>query len=565
MLRTCSTAALLAALAGFAFALPQDDAAAAGPSFQVQARLRIDAARAQRVRLFREVVGRLQAAGLRKDEGWEREEFYTDSLSGQMPARGLAALRRDPAVSAAIAIPANYQAPEAGALVRLYLLTDFGPDGQREAAGKARAALANLGFRESVGYDHDSHRQLLGRLPLARLEALLGDALQIEIPVVPATGSLKSMKQHLVKLAEVLPEPGELPPAAMESAVPPAGLPQGKVHPDLRRAISEAGEGGAGQKLRVEVILRDVPTGPVTAARLGVLGLGLEIQGQVGPMLFATLPAGNVTKLASLADVSGIRLPQPARYVAWPSDFTSVSRTPAAVESSPARWLRQGGNNVVAVVAADFSGWEEEVGKELPKNTKLIDLTPELSADLESAAPPAPGDFGVKLAKEVAAALPGTDLLLVRVDSASPFQVTEIARVTSGQLWLTGAFAQRLEEITTERARLVARKEYLQVRRRIALNNFGLEGDDKEAREAYMKEQAQFDEDSKALGAKDARALAFRAATKQLAGVGSVVVGLAWDVVLPRPPGKEPPAGTEETPAVAPPLSLEGAPERAAG
>jgi hypothetical protein len=507
----------------------------AGPKYQVRVRLRLDAGRSQRVKLFRDVVARLKAAGMVKDQGLDGEEFFGDAISGTLGRGGLPALRRDPAVLAAVAVPADYQPAEGGALVRLHLLTDFGPEQQREVADKVRSLLAPLGFKESVGYDHDHHRQLLGRMPPGALDALLGDGFQAEVPVVPASGSLKSMKLNLVKLAVVLAEPAELPPAAAEAGPPPAELPLAKLHPDLRRLLS--GDNNPNKPVRVEIVLSDEPAEGRAPAELRNPSLGLAIDGVLGNVVYGTILAGNLASLASWTGISDIRLPQPGRPFTLPCDFTAITRQPVGVEDSPARWIRGGKGGKVLVIAADFGNWEAERGQGLPRQTTLVDLTAELSPDLKPAPLQAGDGLGLALALDVARKLDGADLILVRIDPAAPFQAAEVARVLAGKLWLTGAFRQRLTEIRDERARLAARKDLLDVKRRLSLRNFGLDGDDKAARDAFKKEEAAFNQDSAVLTEKDNRAIAFRQATKQLLGAGTVIVGLDWDAGYALTPG----------------------------
>lgn len=500
--------------------------AVGGTLYQVKMRLRLDANRSQRVKLFRELVARLKAAGFNKDPGLEGEEFYGDLISGTVRSNGLMALRRETAIDAAVAIPEGYQAPETGALVRLYLLPAFGPQQQRELADKVRGILGPLGFKEAVGYHHDQHRQLVGRLPSGSLENLLTDACRADVPVVPASGSLRSIKQSLIKLAVVLAEPADLPPAAAEAGPPAAELPVAKIHPDLRRLLgNEAGD----KPLRLEIVLCDEPKDGRLPAELRDESLGLRVDGLLGNVVYGTLPAGNVASLVRWSGISDIRLPQVSQSVGPPCDYTAISRQPVEVEAKPDRWLRAGPGAKVLLLAAEFGDWQAEVGRGLPAGTRLIDLTAELSPDLKPAEMISGQKAGLDLALDIARHLQGGELILVRIDPAAPFQVAEVARVLNGKLWQTGAFTQRLTEISEERARLAARKSQIDVKRRLALRNFGLEGDDKAARDAFRQEEAKYVQDLAALNDKDQRALAFRRAVQTLHGASTVLVGLEWD------------------------------------
>lgn len=516
---------LVLTLSPWLFVQAKEDAEG-GTQYQVKMRLRLDANRSQRVKLFRELVARLKAAGFHKDPGLEGEEFYSDMISGTVRSIGLPALRREGVIDVALAIPEGYQAPETGALVRFYLLPAFGPQQQRELADKVRGILGPLGFKEAVGYYHDQHRQLVGRIPSGNLEKLLTDACRADIPIVPASGSLRSIKQSLIKLAVVLAEPADLPPALAEAGPPAAELPLAKIHPDLRRLLgNEAGE----KPLRLEIVLRDEPRDGRLPAELQDESLGLKVDGLLGNVVYGTLSAGNVASVARWSGISDIRLPQVSQPVSPPCDYTAISRQPLEVEAKPDRWLRAGPGAKVLLLAAEFGDWQAEVGRGLPKETRLVDLTAELSPDLKPAEVIAGQNAGLALALALAGQLQGAELILVRVDPAAPFQVAEVARVLNGKLWQTGAFTQRLTEIREERARLAARKGQIDVKRRLALRNFGLEGDEKAARDAFRQEEAKYVHDLAALNDKDQRALAFRRTAQTLQGANSVIVGLEWD------------------------------------
>jgi hypothetical protein len=524
---------LLLALSPWLYVLAEGDSEGS-PLYQVKMRLRLDANRSQRVKLFRELVARLKAAGFNKDPGLEGEEFYGDMISGSVRSNGLAALRREAVIDVALAIPEGYQAPETGALVRLYLLPAFGPQQQREIAEKVRTILGPLGFKEAVGYHHDQHRQLVGRLPSGNLETLLTDVSRADVPVVPASGSLRSIKQSLIKLAVVMAEPADLPPATAEAGPPAAELPLAKIHPNLRRLLgNDAGD----KPLRLEIVLRDEPRDGRLPAELRDDSLGLKVDGLFGNVVYGTLPAGNVAGVARWSGISDVRLPQVSEPVGPPCDYTAITRLPMEVEAKPDRWLRAGPGAKVLLLAAEFGNWQAEVGRGLPAGTRLIDLTAELSPDLQPAEVIAGHNAGLSLALELAQHLQGAELILVRVDPAAPFQVAEVARVLNGKLWQSGAFAQRLTEIRDQRARLAARKSQIDVKRRLALRNFGLEGDEKAARDAFRQEEAKYFQDLAALNDKDQRALAFRRMVQTLQGADSVVVGLVWDPGYALAPG----------------------------
>jgi hypothetical protein len=102
----------------------------------------------------------------------------------------------------------------------------------------------------------------------------------------------------------------------------------------------------------------------------------------------------------------------------------------------------------VVLIGSDFSGAEKLIGTELPKRTRIVDLTTELTPDLLPAKiDPARLGTGTAAAKVLAAAAPGAELILVRIDPGCFFHLYTIIRLTRGEIEYTDALQVRLAEI----------------------------------------------------------------------------------------------------------------------
>src|SRR5207249_2649504 len=103
----------------------------------------------------------------------------------------------------------------------------------------------------------------------------------------------------------------------------------------------------------------------------------------------------------------------------------------------------------VVVIGSEFAGVEGVIGKELPADTRFIDLTTELTPTLDPL-PPFPdrvsGGLGAALAAHLAA--PDAQLFLVRIDPTAFFQVLEVVRYVSGDAGYTEALQSRITELS---------------------------------------------------------------------------------------------------------------------
>ena len=498
----------------------QDQAPAGEPAYSVQLRFKIDAGRAQRYRLFQTFTKRLAAAGFQKNPGQEGEDHYAAEMTGTLPAKALPALLADSFVQTAVLTPKGF-APadeQQSVLTRFYLTTALGINRQKDVTEQARTALAPLGFQESVAADTHGGSQLLGWLPFGRLKQLLTD--KQDVLVKPATEpGLTVVKVPLIKAAVVIPEPDNLK-GAQEASPAPALTDKNleRVSADLRAALASAGE----KKLRVEVVLRSVPA--PSDPLLDFQAAGLALDGRFGPVLYGQATAGSITLLAAMPEVSSIRLPQAARgYGAFEVDFVPLNR-PASSANRPKQIK-------AVVIASDFTGYQALVGKGLPKNTRLIDFTRELSPDFtpaERGAGDGAASEGTRLAERFVSEHHVDELVLARIDSAAPYQVEAVAATIDGRAWTSPAFLARIAELQQAQRRVEEERSELRVVRRIALDNFGIDPTARANRDKYRQRQKDFDSLEKEVNAKSQRLLDFRAQARELEGASLVLVALTW-------------------------------------
>lgn len=277
----------------------------------------------------------------------------------------------------------------------------------------------------------------------------------------------------------------------------------------------------------------------------------LILEGRLGPLLSVRMKAGEVQALARLGIVSAIRPPRKATsaVLRLPDD----EGDPAAVlkatgldevlrQGKPARPVR------VAVIDSDFRGWESLVKKQLPFNTRLIDLTAERNDNLKGdTVPDAPGALGTGTLTSlaVARAAPWCELLLVRIDAACPHMVGLVHGRLLGRTEFGESLLARRQALVNERSRLDSAYAAL-LKERVEV--FKLFADDKpqtdallkqrqELLDAYRQKHTQHDLKENAYKDQERVFLTHVTGLRDLAGVRVVVCGLDWKDSLPADGG----------------------------
>jgi hypothetical protein len=522
--RLTALAALLLAAAGLVAATPP--APPPPGTYDVQVRYRIDARRNERVAQFSEMLDTLKKLGFRRNPDDtapedEAENPSADRLNGTVDAAHARRLLEERHVRALRLLPHGVALPEAAQPVRVHLdlASGFEPRRQHLLADQVRQALAGLGFAEAVGYDDRGATRLVGILPAGQVQAVV-DGLE-RLPAgarLPATAAA-------VRVVEALP--GVPPPPARPAppAVPPG---QETLTDDLRAAL----EAKPDRPLRVEVLLAGTPPAGDRSWQVALrqAAPGIALEGLLGSLVTATVPPEEVVALAGAPEVVGVRLPRLAEV----ASLSGAGRGKDALASTGLDRLQRmgyrGRGTRLAVVGADFRGWEGLAGKQLPAGTRLVDLTREPNRSLEPDPWPQGGGPGHGTREALAAlrAAPDAELTLVRIDPGAPYQLLTVARAINGDPARSLALDRRAAEIQMDRAALDRRRDELAAERRQAFADFSEEGEARQRREEYQRHQADFDREERELNARVRRYLDHQKALLGLRGVRVVACPLVW-------------------------------------
>lgn len=527
-----------AVLAGLCCALGAAPPAPPAPAtYDVAIRYRIDAFQNERVAQFNAMMKELADRGFRRDPN--DEPVYdepanpkADRLRGTVPAANARSLLLEPHVHALLLLPAGAKLPDDAnqpVRVTLDLIGGLPPDRQRLLHGQTAEALGSLKFAEAVGYDDRGNTRLVGSVPSGQVEALLNYPRTLpagkDLPVPFA----RTRTVRVIEARPDLPAPAPRPPAPEV----PAG--QARVAGDLREVLADAAR--ADKPLRFEVLLAAVPPAFDRSWQdpLGRAAPGSALEGLLGTVVTVKARPDQAPALAELPEVVGVRLPRVAQVAPVAADADEAAALKATgLDRLHAKGYRGKGTRI-AVVAADFRGWEALVGKGLPKGTRLLDLTRERNANLEPDPFPAgngPGQ-GTLFAKAAAAAAPEASLVLVRVDPAAPYMVQSVARAVAGESAESLALEQRGRDIRQERGRLEVQQAQLLEERRRVFSDLREEDEPLRNREQYEKKQAAHDEEAREHGGRVRRYLDHQAALLGLKDVRVVASQLVWDAGYP--------------------------------
>jgi hypothetical protein len=521
----------------------------ASPSYQVRLRFKIDADLQQRYRDYKAMVARLNAVGFVATPGLPRAELYGDTLAGTLPASGFSTLRLERQLRTALLVPAGYQLPadaEKTVLVRLELALT-GPDRQKELNDKARDQLKPLGLVENEGYDHQNFTRILGRLPVPALDMLLSDKIEVALPSSFKTVTVSTVKAPLVRLAIVIAEP--TPPATDVARPTPAPADKqylDKISPDLKTLLAKMPEGDLKKLMQVELVLRDSSLSESLRGQLLRSETLYLTEGSFGPIVSGLASPERLALLAQQPEISTVRLPQtvrsPARTNETAFEFLPLGRdllplakiTPVAFHPNKAK--------KAVIIGDDFRGYEKLLGESLPRNTKLIDITSELNPDFTPHAATTGNDLGLsaRLASAFLAKHPHDQVVLVRMDPSTPYQVQQIGEAILGRPWLTPALLARNAEFADEGSRIETEKVELRVIRQLLQRDFTIDEATIAKRENYKKKQEALVVKEKLHFEKGKRFDAFMDQIKLLNGAITSALTLQWVDGYADLPGSNP-------------------------
>ncbi len=512
-------------------------------------RYRIRADRDERIRQFREMERNLKAAGFvptpREDADLEIFDPAAEMMSGTIPSSSARKLLDDPRIQTVVLVPAGMSLDEGKKLVqvRIALPTGLAPREQHDLHEQLSRHLGLLGFREGIAYDHRGYSLLRGAIPAENLLTLLKDVRTQPtgwfVPLVPKDLLPLPLRAVLpIRLVEVLPD---LPPAAPEPA-PPVGVQPAspKLTADARAVVESPAS--AGKPLRVDLILNEDPgAGWINLRdRIRTTAEGTAVEGLVG--VVATVRAANaadVNKLAGLDEVRSIRLPRAG---------TETARTVANVTGSAAEVLSasrvadlhrlgfRGEGSRIVILASGFPGLADaQKANALPAGVKFIDLTAELSPDVQPA-PTEPNrtEGGTAAAIAAHAAAPAAQLILVRIDPTAFHQLLTVARSAAGDPSYSEALIARSTELKIQSERLVSRRTQVTERYNKAISDLR---DDPKVVQERKEAAAEFDKliaEERALKETVERFTALKASLDELRGSAVVVSTLVWDTGFPQ-------------------------------
>ncbi len=481
------------------------------------------------------------------------EDPNNDRLEGIVSSRQSRRLLSQPLVQTVLLKPRGFlPTPGQPIKVRLELASGLPRESQKNLHRQVVERLASLGFKEGLGYHHEGFTSILGFIDSDRLPELLQDLRRVPngwlVPDTPISTLPQPFRGRVpIRVIEVLPEPSDVappkaPPAPTE--FPPESKHLEKVEPQLL-AISGP-QANDERALRVEVIFdRAPPPDDVSWEKvLRATGASVKIEGLVGNVATVSVRAHQATELARPNAVVAVRLPRSgeAPRTASPADDRDpweISRLKAFHERG---WQGQGIK--IAVLAADFRGYEKFLGNRLPSKTRLVDLTIARNSNLEPDPSPesdSPGR-GTLMALTVAAAAPKADIVLVRVDPAAPYQILMVARLINEHSVLPRVLEDRFDELERERTELdLLRAKTLEQRRRAQAQMVLDIGDSRvpEQRKRFVESEekmkqademlAEIERKQSELRERTDRYLQFRESLQELRGTRVVVNPFVWE------------------------------------
>jgi hypothetical protein len=540
----------------------------------VQIRYRIRADRDERVRQFRALEANLAALGFvdaRKDDP-DRDLDILDPnaelFRGSIPSAKVLDILKDPRVQSIMFAPAEFKYPDAGdkaVAVRITLRSGLIPTAQALLHTQALAQLELLGFTNALGYDTRGYTQLKGTIPYRNLQLLLKD-----LRTEPAGWFLADTPPDMLpspfadrnpaRWVEVM-STADVPPPVAPAPVLPA---RARLTPDLRAVLDNPALKET--PLRVEVLFEQPMELMVEPLRTRLTGAyfptprknadGTPVKGPGG------IPV--ITEGASLEGIAGnvatIRFDRPAdveRYAFEPGVLSvrlprqsveTVSPRAPAGKSLPAEELLglsrvsslhrlgyTGAGVKVILIGTDFSGAEALVGTSLPKKTRLLDLTTELNPEIRPLpADPMRAGTGLAAARALALTAPDVELVLVRVDPGSFFQLPRIIQVVNGDRGYSNAMRSRLDDLSIRSSEVIKRKDAALQEYRQAFDDLS---DEPPARDRRAAARAALDmviAEQKDLSARLERFNAYqREMLAVLAGAQVIVNTLVWESGYP--------------------------------
>jgi hypothetical protein len=523
---------VLLALSGLANAQPRDPVKEPprAEKLDIQLRYRIRAERDERVRQYRSLMKYLESLGFqdaRADDPNRDLDILdpnAERFVGTISSAKVLDTLNDSRIQNILFAPSGYMYPDSGdkpVPIRIMLRAGLIPSAQQALYLQALAQLELLGYKDFLGYDTRGYTQLKGTIPYKYLDRLVKD-LRTEpagwfLPNTPVDQLPRPLAdRNPIRWVEVMTA-ADIPPPFAPEAVLPA---RARLSPDLRALLNDPG--AKETPLRVEALfatpmeerletirprlINDYGPSPKPGAggapakglqSLAARTEGASIEGVIGNVVTLRFdrPA-DAERFAFEPDVLSVRLPRRGLDTVLPpvADQTPTS-IPDLLKTSGVSTLQRlgytGTGVKVIVLGTDFTGADRLIGAGLPKNTRILDLTTELSFDLR----PLPVEEGraaanIGVARAVALAAPDAELVLVRIDPGSFFQLQEVMRFARAEAGYSEAMRTRLIELSRHSTDVTNRKDAALIEYRQAFEDLA---DDEPTRERRARAKATLD------------------------------------------------------------------------
>ena len=430
----------------------------------IQIRYRIRADRDERIRQYRVLEKHLAGLGFvdsRKDDPDRDLDILdpsADRFVGAIPGKNALDVLNDVRVQNILFAPTGFaypDAPEKPVAVRIGLRTGLLGPVQQQLHRQAVEHLGQLGFSEALGYDTFGYTIVRGVIPYKSLNLLVKDVRDepsgwflAAMPIDKLPVPLRD--RNPLRWTEVLPIT-EFPAPYSSAPVLPAQL---RYAPDLRAVMLDPAMKDT--PIRVEAVF-DQRVDDIEGLRGRVAGryVGASVDGVIGNVMSIRFPKPAAVETLSLEpDVVNVRLPRCASETVVPLSGGKGVSPADALKAAGLDQLHKlgytGSGMKVILIGSDFSGAEKLIGTELPKRTRIVDLTTELTPNLVPAKPdPTRAGSGTAAARALGLSAPDAELVLVRIDPGCYFHLYTVTRLVSGELEYTDALRVRLSEIAT--------------------------------------------------------------------------------------------------------------------
>ncbi|HYV39621.1 MAG TPA: hypothetical protein VE988_28290 [Gemmataceae bacterium] len=568
-------------------AVPRQQPAPQPAKLKIAVRYHIPSPRDEHVVRYKAMVDHLDKIGFEFDPklkpfpNTDYEDRGKNVLTGFIASDKALQCLANQSVASILLMPPDYKIPEEPGQpvrVRLELAGGLPEARQLVLANQVKVLLAQLYFKESVGYDDRGysgkpHTRIVGQIPADQLLTLLKDLRTqpsgwLEPLIDPLTLPSPVSQRPPIIVTEVVPEPSpalEIPPPAKRGQDY-----LDKITPELWSMVVSKEDDT--KIVRAEIILSYVPAPGDESYRTALLreAPSLLIEGRLGPVVTGLLRVNQSGGLAGLSQVSVIRLARTAMVQINPA-ISFAGDNAKALKQTGLEQLHQrnlkGQGARIAIVDSDFRAYEKLINDgKLPKTTRLVDLTTAFNFDLYPD-PQLQDDkvigHGTHCALAAALAAPEAELTLIRIDPASLLQLQFVAKVINGDLPWDDHIARRLDELKGTAQALAARRDEVARDRNAILDNFD---DDSELKRKYellgpavrgwlftprewlYLRLAELERDRARYDQLETRFQKFYTSLKELKGIQIVCTSLVWNDGYPLGGGSPLSKWFEDTP-----------------